>query len=209
MKLLLIRHGATPGNLEKRYVGRTDESLTQESLETLGKEAKKIRKLAGKPAAIITSPMKRCLETAETLFPEHDYPQVPRVRVEDLSECDFGEFENKNYKELSGNQDYQRWIDSNGTLPFPGGESREAFKHRSLTGFQKAVTQCIRNNIKTAALVIHGGTIMNIMEEYADRPRAFYEWHVKNGGGYLAELEPALWQKGRRELCVRESYMEG
>ena len=40
MKLLLIRHGATPGNLEKRYVGRTDESLTQESLETLGKEAK-------------------------------------------------------------------------------------------------------------------------------------------------------------------------
>ena len=43
MKLLLIRHGATPGNLEKRYVGRTDESLTQESLETLGKEAKKIR----------------------------------------------------------------------------------------------------------------------------------------------------------------------
>ena len=209
MKLLLIRHGATPGNLEKRYVGRTDESLTQESLETLGKEAKKIRKLAGKPAAIITSPMKRCLETAETLFPEHDYPQVPRVRVEDLSECDFGEFENKNYKELSGNQDYQRWIDSNGTLPFPGGESREAFKCRSLTGFQKAVTQCIRNNIKTAALVIHGGTIMNIMEEYADRPRAFYEWHVKNGGGYLVELEPALWQKGRRELCVREAYMEG
>ena len=83
------------------------------------------------------------------------------------------------------------------------------FKGRSLTGFQKAVTQCIRNNIKTAALVIHGGTIMNIMEEYADRPRAFYEWHVKNGGGYLAELEPALWQKGRRELCVREAYMEG
>ena len=118
-------------------------------------------------------------------------------------------FENKNYKELSGNQNYQRWIDSNGTLPFPGGESREAFKCRSLTGFQKAVTQCIRNNIKTAALVIHGGTIMNIMEEYADRPRAFYEWHVKNGGGYLAELEPALWQKGRRELCVREGYMEG
>lgn len=48
--------------------------------------------------------------------------------IEELSECDFGEFENKNYKELSGNQDYQRWIDSNGTLPFPGGESREAFK---------------------------------------------------------------------------------
>ena len=70
--------------------------------------------------------------------------------------------------------DRQQWNAS-----FSGRRSREAFKHRSLTGFQKAVTQCIRNNIKTAALVIHGGTIMNIMEEYADRPRAFYEWHVK------------------------------
>ena len=78
MKLLLIRHGATPGNLEKRYVGRTDESLTQESLETLGKEAKKIRELAGKPAAIITSPMKRCLETAEILFPD---PECGRYNV--------------------------------------------------------------------------------------------------------------------------------
>ncbi len=108
------------------------------------------------------------METAGILFPGKSFHII-----EELSECDFGEFENKNYKELSGNQDYQRWIDSNGTLPFPGGESREAFKHRSLTGFQKAVTQCIRNKCKTAALVIHGGTIMNIMEEYADRPRAF------------------------------------
>ena len=27
MKLFMIRHGATAGNLEKRYVGRTDEGL--------------------------------------------------------------------------------------------------------------------------------------------------------------------------------------
>lgn len=83
---------------------------------------------------------------------------------------------------------------------FPGGESREGFKYRSLTGFQKAVTQCIRKNVDTAALVIHGGTIMNIMEEYADRHRPFYEWHVKNVGGYLVELDPDLWQKNAESL---------
>ena len=27
MKIVLIRHGATKGNLEKRYIGRTDEDL--------------------------------------------------------------------------------------------------------------------------------------------------------------------------------------
>ena len=29
MKIILIRHGKTPGNLEKRYVGRTDEGLSE------------------------------------------------------------------------------------------------------------------------------------------------------------------------------------
>ncbi len=46
---------------------------------------------------------------------------------------------------------------------FRAERSREGFKYRSLTGFQKAVTQCIRKNVDTAALVIHGGTIMNII----------------------------------------------
>ena len=27
MKLLLLRHGATKGNLEKRYIGKTEEGL--------------------------------------------------------------------------------------------------------------------------------------------------------------------------------------
>lgn len=64
--------------------------------------------------------------------------------IEELAECDFGEFENKNYKELDGNANYQAWIDSNGTLPFPGGESREEFKRRNLSGFERAIAGCIR-----------------------------------------------------------------
>ena len=137
MKLLLIRHGATPGNLEKRYVGRTDESLTQESLEKLRKEAERIRELSGIPLAVVTSPMKRCLETAEALFPEHIYREVPRFQVEGLSECDFGKFEYKNYLELSGNAEYQHFIDTLGREGFPGGETTEAFKARTVKAFQE------------------------------------------------------------------------
>lgn len=50
---------------------------------------------------------------------------------------------------------------------------------------------------------------MNIMEEYADRQRPFYEWHVKNGGGYQIELDPATWKQGKHEFRVCEAYMEG
>lgn len=198
LKIYLIRHGQTPGNKLSRYIGTTDESLSEEGRDFLEKLDYPM------PDALYVSPLLRCVETAGILFPEKEMHII-----EELSECDFGEFENKNYKELSGNENYQKWIDSNGTLPFPGGESRENFKRRSLKGFQKAVAQCIREEVNTAALVIHGGTIMNIMEEYGDRQRTFYEWHVKNGGGYQVTVDPSDWQKGRRELKVCETYREG
>ena len=196
---MLIRHGETAGNQKQRYIGRrTDEPLLPQSQEVL-------KQLDyGEPQAVYASPMLRCTQTASILF-----PGKPLNIIDELAECDFGEFENKNYKELDGNADYQAWVDSKGMLPFPGGESREEAKRRNLTGFDKAVTRCIRRGISQAALVIHGGTIMNIMEEYAQIPRSFYEWHVKNGGGYEVELDENLWQKNRKELILKSSVMEG
>ena len=188
----------TEGNKNARYIGVTDEPLCPEGIEVLRK-----MDYPG-PDAVYVSPLKRCVQTAAILFPEE-----PVHIIEELSECDFGEFENKNYKELDGNANYQAWVDSKGLLPFPGGESREEAKRRNLTGFDKAVTRCIRGGISQAALVIHGGTIMNIMEEYAQIPRSFYEWHVKNGGGYEVELDENLWQKNRKELILKSSVMEG
>ena len=111
MKLFMIRHGATAGNLEKRYVGRTDEGLTEQAVSDLKEEALKLREISGNVAAIITSPMKRCLETAEILFPEKLYEHVPRIQKAELSECDFGTFEYKNYLELSGDAEYQHFIE--------------------------------------------------------------------------------------------------
>ena len=189
LKIWLIRHGMTEGNRHQRYIGVTDESLCEEGRKLLGKFT------YPKPQAVFVSPLKRCLETAAILFDD------PKVRIIDqLAECNFGEFENKNYKELSGDPRYQAWIDSNGILAFPGGESKEECAVRNQEGFQRAVTACIREEITEAALVVHGGTIMNIMEKYALPKKEFYEWHVGNGCGYLVELDPVLWQKDRRNL---------
>lgn len=126
IRLSLIRHGQTEGNKKKRYIGVTDESLCEE-----GKDFLRQMKYPA-PQAVYVSPMKRCVETAEILFP--DYPVHV---IDELAECDFGDFENKNYEELDGNLEYQAWIESGGTLPFPGGESRESFCRRNLLGFGK------------------------------------------------------------------------
>lgn len=191
--IYLIRHGMTEGNKYQRYIGTTDEALCPE-----GREA--IKKISyGVPDEVFVSPMIRCRETAELLFPQK------RLRIIDqLAECDFGAFENKNYQELSGNRDYQAWVDSGGTLPFPEGESREQFRRRTLEGFSRIVTACIREKINTAAVVVHGGTIMNIMEAYGQPKRSFYDWHVKNGHGYLIQADTSLWMRNRKLLELKK-----
>ena len=195
LKLILVRHGETQGNKLKRYIGkRTDEPLCPEAGNMLAQLA------YPEVQAVYASPMIRCTQTAGILFPGKKLNIIDK-----LAECDFGEFENKNYKELSDDPRYQEWIDSNGIMAFPGGESKEECAARNLEGFQRAVTTCIRENISEAALVVHGGTIMNIMEAYALPKKEFYEWHVGNGCGYLVELEPALWKKDRRVLQVLET----
>ncbi len=195
IEFFLIRHGLTEGNKKKRYIGRTDEPLCQEGIEKLKTTSYPVRE------HIFISPMIRCVQTARIL-----YPQARLHIMDDFRECDFGEFENKNYLELSGNENYQRWIDSNGTMAFPGGESSEEFQRRTLLGFQRVVTCCLRSQWEKAALVVHGGTIMNILEVYGLPRKTFYEWHVDNGGGYRVLLDPYLWKKGERSLHVIEQF---
>ena len=197
-ELILIRHGKTAGNLLGRYIGsRTDEPLCDEGREGLaGKQLPEVERL-------YVSPMKRCVETAEILWPGFDRKKMQKVT--DLRECDFGDFENKNYKELSGNGDYQAWIDSNGTLPFPNGESMDAFKSRCLEAFARIVEEVSgaeqewiasgKNGIFRAGIVVHGGTIMAILEQYGYPKAAYFDYQVKNGCGYrLTPVEGTrLW----------------
>ena len=203
-ELILIRHGKTAGNLLGRYIGsRTDEPLCDEGREGLaGKQLPEVERL-------YVSPMKRCVETAEILWPEFDRKNIQKVT--DLRECDFGDFENKNYKELSGNGDYQAWIDSNGTLPFPNGESMDLFKSRCLEAFAQIVEEVSgaeqkwkdsgETGIFRAGIVVHGGTIMAILEQYGYPKRAYFDYQVKNGCGY--RLTPVEGTRLWNCLCLQ------
>lgn len=191
LKIYLIRHGKTYGNSLGRYIGITDEGLCQEGITNLkGRNYPEVQ-------GVYVSPLKRCIQSANLIY-EGQKQQI----IEELAECNFGEFENKNYKELADNSDYQKWVDSGGTLPFPGGESQEEFRKRCLKGFQKAVHDCIKKGRQSAAVVAHGGTIMSILDAYADDELDFYAWHVDNGRGYEVQLDEKRWQKNFCELTV-------
>lgn len=177
MILYLIRHGKTMGNSQGRYIGVTDEPLLEEERKRLE------RGTYPRVEAVFVSPMVRCAQTAAAI-----YPDCPVRVIEELAECDFGSFENKNWREMEGDPEYQAWIDSGGRMAFPGGEDPLEFRKRCQRGFEQAVESCFHEKIRIAALVVHGGTIMSILEKYGVPRKDFYDWHVKNGEGYRMEL---------------------
>lgn len=191
MRVILIRHSKTAGNLLGRYIGTTDESLCPEGIALLKQKTYPLAE------ALYVSPMKRCRETGAMIYPELPMREEPLLR-----ECDFGDFENKNYLELNGNPDYQAWVDSGGTLPFPGGESRETFHLRCEKGFSNVVEDALAHSFGTIAVVAHGGTLMSVLEAFAVPKKPYYDWQVKNGRGFLLEVPEDFPDK--KELTVIE-----
>ena len=101
-------------------------------------------------------------------------------------EIDFGEWEGKTWQDLTGDPDYQAWIDSGGIIPFPGGESRESFCERTLRGWKHFLEECQRKEIKAALCVVHGGTIMAIMSHLTGSD--YYSFQTSCGHGWRLQL---------------------
>ena len=170
IELLFIRHGATEGNLRRRYIGRTDEPLCEAGVaqvETLRKQGRSVDKL-------FVSPLLRTRQTADILFPKMHY-----TVVDGLIETDFGRFEGKSADELSGDLAYQAWVDAMCLTPIPGGESVADFKIRCCETFAET-TKNVQDG-SCVGFVVHGGVIMAIMEAYARPKKDFYAYHIGNG----------------------------
>lgn len=179
----LLRHGASLGNLERRYVGETDEALTPESREAL-------KTLILPPVKrVYVSPMRRCVETAKIVCPD-----APMELVPDFRECGFGAFEYKNYEELKDHPAYQAWLDAKGFTAFPGGESRTDFCARVVRAFGLVAEKAGALG-GDAAIVAHGGTLMAILEARALPKQDFYAWQAPTGRGYAA-----IWRNGVLEI---------
>ena len=65
MELILIRHGTTQGNLEKRFIGTLDVPLAPQGEEL----ARQVGPTLPRVEHIYRSPLMRCRQTAQLLWP--------------------------------------------------------------------------------------------------------------------------------------------
>ena len=197
MQVTLIRHSKTPGNAELRYNGRTDEPLSEEGVAL----AEQVGADLGVHRVCVT-PLQRTQQTAVILFPEAE-----QIVVDDLREMDFGDFEGRSYTEMEHDQAYRAWVEGGCLAPCPNGEGREEFSDRVCAAFEGVVRAAAERGEETLTFVVHGGTIMAIMERFVRPRQDYYSYSVKNCQGYRCRVD--FGENGSGFTLVDWSAWEG
>jgi broad specificity phosphatase PhoE len=155
MRLILIRHGETLWNREKKVQGLSDIELSESGVEQAHRLALALRD--EKIDAIYTSPLKRARETARIIGQFHPSP----IHVEDgLVEMNQGDFEGLSYHDLMDrHRDFvKQWIADPGLVKMPNGESLAELQERAWR-----VMESILCTTGDALVVSHNFTIAAIL----------------------------------------------
>jgi broad specificity phosphatase PhoE len=155
MELILVRHGETPWNRERRVQGITDMELN----DTGRRQARQLA-LSLKDheiSRIYSSPLKRAYETAEAVNQFHN---VPIHRSNALMEMDSGDLEGFSMQELMAveNDFLQRWMADPETTKMPHGESFIEVQERAWRAIADIIAQP-----ENALVVSHNFTIAAIL----------------------------------------------
>ena len=155
MQLILIRHGETLWNKERRIQGTSDIELSDVGIE----QAKHLSlSLKDHPIeAIHASPLKRALKTAEII---NEYHRREIQTHPDLMEMDQGDFEGFSFKELMAcEKDFlNKWIADPASVRMPNGESLKQLQDRAWRTLESII-----NRQENALVVAHNFTIAAIL----------------------------------------------
>ena len=150
-RLVLIRHGMTDWNRQKRYCGYKDAGLNSLGRRQAGKLRKKLKNT--RFDVIYTSDRKRAIQTAMIIF-----GSARIIKIKDLREMDFGALEGLTHSEAMKKWPviYKKWLDNPLKNFIPGAERLGFFQKRVKGAIKKIVRF---NRGKAIAIVCHGGTI--------------------------------------------------
>ena len=186
----LIRHGKTLGNDEGRYIGVTDLPLSDDGKFILSGIKEKY--IYPTVQIAYSSPLVRCQETADII-----YPDIFVQTVEDLREYDFGAFENRTIEDLRTDSDYKKWTEEAMFSPPPQGEDKNNFDERIISAFEEILKDMMARDITNAAVFTHAGVISMLLAKCGVPTRSPLDWVTADGFGYTVNASAFLWSSDK------------
>ena len=168
LELVVVRHGLTQRNLERRYQGQRDIPL---QLPEAAAGLMRLREVLGSYRfdTLYCSDLVRCRQTLAHLVEGREDAGTARFDSR-LRELDFGDYEGRTYAELAELPAYRAWIDSAGEQAPPGGESAAELRQRLdawlaevLEGWQGMREPQSQHRV---LVVTHGGVIRELRRRF-------------------------------------------
>jgi broad specificity phosphatase PhoE len=177
VRILLARHGETVFNVEGRWQGQADSSLTERGVAQARELA---RAVADEPiAAVYSSDMGRAMQTAFEVAAVHGLDVFPEPR---LREIDCGHWTGKGRAQLEVEypDELRAWATAPAGIRLPGGETLLEAQARALAFFPDRMPQHLD---QTIVVISHGAISHAIL--------------VEAMGGTIHDL----WLKDRIDNC--------
>ena len=182
LRLIVLRHGSTRWNRERRYQGCVDTPLSEEGRAQVDAVA---RLLAGRElAAVYASPLGRARETAAAIADHH---RLPVLMAPAFREICLGLWEGLTIAEVQARfpELFASWRDRPHTVAIPDGERLAHVRERVLEGLDQLLTA---HPGKTVCLVSHGVAIrLLILDALGLTPERL--WSISVRPAALSELE--------------------
>lgn len=162
--VLLLRHGRTDANSAAVLAGR----MPGVGLDPVGRaQARALAdRLAGvRLAAVVSSPLERCLETARALTSQRGRPGV---EVDDrLTECDYGDWTGRPLAVLARRKLWKIVQAQPSAATFPGGESLRSIQARAVEAVRSRDARVAADAGPNAvwAAVSHGDVIKAVVAD--------------------------------------------
>ncbi|NLY43040.1 MAG: histidine phosphatase family protein [Clostridiaceae bacterium] len=156
-RLILVRHGEAEGNINRRFHGQTNSSLTPNGHLQAQKLAERLAK--EKIDVLYSSDLSRAYDTAKYIS---KVKNLEIHKIQGLREINGGEWEDVPWDELPIRwpEAYYHWEHQPHLLQMPGGESMENFQRRVVTEIMKIVRE---NEGKNICVATHGTVIKALL----------------------------------------------
>jgi probable phosphoglycerate mutase len=189
-RLLLVRHGETEWNRQKRFQGQIDIPLNDNG-KYQGQQAAAFLKDVPIDAAA-TSPLSRPKETAQIILQHH--PGIPLDDVEDLKEIGHGEWEGLYDHEIESGYPglLAQWQAQPETVQMPGegGETLEQVWVRSIAAWKSVVAKHSGPSDRPVTVLVTAHDAVNkaiLCHVVGLGPDSF--WKFKQGNGAVSVID--------------------